>query len=75
MKAWATYSPHLQFVMMIIDRVINDIGWMWNGDPRANIIEPRLGYALYSLETILQEGLGCGHGLIALLKLKMTTTD
>lgn len=69
LKGWSDYSPALQFAMMTIGRVINDTGWMWNGDPRANIIEPQLGYALRSLESSLQTGLGCGHGLIAVLQL------
>jgi hypothetical protein len=54
---------------MTVDRVINDTGWMWSGDPRANVIEPQLGYALRSLEASLQQGLGCGHGLLAILKI------
>ena len=53
---------------MVIDRVINDTEWMWYGEPRANIIEPQLGYALRSLESNMQKGLGCGHGFIVILK-------
>ena len=40
------------------------------GDVRANIIEPSLGYALRELEMGLQKGLGCGHGLVAILELE-----
>ena len=40
------------------------------GDARANIIEPGLGYALRELEMRLQRGIGCGHGLVAILELK-----
>jgi len=40
------------------------------GDVRANIIEPRLGYALRELEMRLQRGIGCGHGLVAILEIE-----
>lgn len=70
LRGWSEYSASLQFAMMTLDRVINDTGWMWNGDPRANIIEPQLGYALRSLESSQQKGLGCAHGLIAVLQVK-----
>jgi hypothetical protein len=40
------------------------------GDARANIIEPSLGYALRELEMRLQRGIGCGHGLVAILELE-----
>ena len=70
LKGWSDYSAPLQFAMMTMDRVINDTGWMWNGDPRANIIEPQLGYALRSLEASLQQGLGCGHGLLVVMRIE-----
>ena len=66
---WSEFSNHLQFALMNIDRIITDTGWMWYGEPRANIIEPQLGYALRSLEINTQKGLGCGHGLVAILKI------
>lgn len=65
---WSEFPSHLQFVLMNIDRVITDTGWMWYGEPRANIIEPQLGYALRNLEIKLQRGVGCGHGLVAIFK-------
>ncbi|MCP5004766.1 MAG: class I SAM-dependent methyltransferase [Planctomycetes bacterium] len=68
LEDWSEFPNHLQFVLMNIDRVINDTGWMWYGEPRANIIEPQLGYALRNLEIKLQKGLGCGHGLVAIFK-------
>lgn len=68
MENWSEFSSHLQYVLMVIDRVINDTEWMWYGEPRANIIEPQLGYALRSLESNMQKGLGCGHGFIVILK-------
>ena len=70
LKGWDEFPKPLQFSLMTIDRVIADVGWMWYGDPRANIIEPQLGYALRTLEYDMQQGWGCGHGLVAILKLK-----
>ena len=70
LKGWDEFPKSLQFALMTIDRVIADVGWMWYGDPRANIIEPQLGYALRTLEYEMQQGWGCGHGLIAVLKIK-----
>jgi len=40
------------------------------GDVRANIIEPSLGYALRELEMGLQRGMGCGHGIVAILEVE-----
>ncbi|MFA0784088.1 MAG: hypothetical protein YYHSYBAR_002479 [Candidatus Fervidibacter sacchari] len=34
-------------------------------DPIANFVEPQLAYALRQLEQSLQQGLGCGHSLLA----------
>lgn len=65
---WDQFASPLQFALMVIDRVINDTEWMWYGEPRANIIEPQLGYALRSLESNMQQGLGCGHGFIVILQ-------
>lgn len=70
LKEWDAFPNPLQFSLMTIDRVIADVGWMWYGDPRANIIEPQLGYALRTLEYDMQQGWGCGHGLVAILKLQ-----
>jgi hypothetical protein len=67
---WDQLPAPLQFGLMTVDRVINSVGWMWYGDPRANIIEPQLGYALRGLEHRLQRGLGCGHGLVVILEVQ-----
>lgn len=67
---WDNFPAPLQFALMTVDRVINSAEWMWVGDPRANIIEPQLGYALRSLEHKLQRGLGCGHGLVVILEVQ-----
>jgi len=39
------------------------------GNPRANLVEPQLGYCLRELEMGLQQGLGCGHGLVAIFEI------
>jgi SAM-dependent methyltransferase len=70
LERWDEFPKSLQFALMTMDRVIADVGWMWYGDPRANIIEPQLGYALRTLEYEMQQGMGCGHGLVAILKIK-----
>lgn len=70
LKGWNDFPKPLQFSLMTMDRVIADVGWMWYGDPRANIIEPQLGYALRTLEYDMQRGSGCGHGLVAILQLE-----
>ncbi len=67
---WDQYPAPLQFALMTTDRVINSTEWIWDGDPRANMIEPQLGYALRSLEYKLQQGLGCGHGLLVVLEVQ-----
>ncbi len=69
LKGWDEFPKPLQFALMTMDRVIADVGWMWYGDPRANIIEPQLGYALRTLEYEMQQGWGCGHGLLVVLKI------
>lgn len=69
-EGWEHFAPPLQFALMTVDRVINSTEWMWYGDPRANVIEPQLGYALRSLEHNLQRGLGCGHGLLVVLEIR-----
>jgi hypothetical protein len=48
--------------------VVEGVGWLQTGLPRENIIEPQLGYALRSLILNLQQGLGCGHGLVGILE-------
>ncbi len=50
-------------------KVVEGTGWYRMGLPRENIIEPQLGYALRYLVTELQNGQGCGHGLVAILEI------
>lgn len=65
---WPLYPPELQFAIIGMDRLIADASWIQNGDARANLIEPQLAYLLRSLEIGLQQGIGSGHGLIAVLQ-------
>jgi len=48
--------------------VIEGSGWLDWGDPRANIIEPHLGYSLRKLEMELQPGMGAGHSLVGVFE-------
>jgi hypothetical protein len=36
------------------------------------VVEPQLAYVLQRLEYSLQKGLGCGHGLLAVLRIGPT---
>ncbi len=38
------------------------------GTPRTSLVEPQLGYCLRELEMRLQQGQGCGHGLVAIFE-------
>jgi len=60
----------LRIAMAEMRRLIAAVHHSGTGDVRANIIEPRLGYALRELEIRLQRGIGCGHGLVAILELE-----
>ena len=39
------------------------------GNPRASLVEPQLGYCLREIEMGIQQGLGCGHGLVAIFEI------
>jgi len=65
------YHPRpLRMAMAEMRRLIAAVHRPGVGDARANIIEPHLGYALRKLEMSLQQGMGCGHGLVAILELE-----
>jgi len=64
------HSQLLKSVMAEMGRLITTIHYSEVGDVRANTIEPHLGYALRELEMSLQQGIGCGHGLVAILELE-----
>jgi SAM-dependent methyltransferase len=68
-KISGDYPQSLAKGMREMKRVIQGTGWIQTGDVRANIIEPQLGYALRQLEIEMQQGLGVGHGLIAILEI------
>ncbi len=67
-KVTGDYPEPLRKGMREMKKVIQGTGWIQTGDVRANIIEPQLGYALRQLEIELQQGLGVGHGLVAILE-------
>ena len=50
-----------------IEEIVDSEMWGENSNPRANLIEPQLGYLLRELEIDLQEGIGAAHGFIAIL--------
>jgi hypothetical protein len=49
--------------------VVEGTGWLTYGLPRENIIEPQLGYALRTMIMDLQQGKGCGHGLVGVFEI------
>ena len=60
----------LRSAMVGMHELVSSAKWEGMGDVRANIIEPSLGYALRGLEMGTQQGIGCGHGLVAILEVK-----
>lgn len=71
MKGWRAYPAPLQMALVTLDRIIDSVAWLDVGDVRANLIEPQLAYILCRMQHQLQEGRGCGHGLVAVLKIGM----
>lgn len=69
LDGWREYRPELQMALMTIDRIIDGVAWIDVGDVRANVIEPQLAYCLRRMQHRLQEGRGCGHGLVAVLQI------
>jgi hypothetical protein len=67
LDGWRDFPPALQMALVTLDRIIDSVAWMGAGDVRANFIEPQLAYVLQRMQYQLQEGLGCGHGLVAVL--------
>jgi len=67
---WRSFPAALQLALMTMDRVVDSVSWIDIGDARANILEPQLAYVLARLEYGLQRGLGCGHGLVAVLRVR-----
>ncbi|MGH9350295.1 MAG: class I SAM-dependent methyltransferase, partial [Vicinamibacterales bacterium] len=69
LEGWRSFPPALQEALMTMDRVVESASVIDVGDTRANVVEPQLAYVLQRLEYTLQEGLGCGHGLLAVLRI------
>jgi hypothetical protein len=67
MPGWREFPAALQMALVTLDRVIDSVAWMDAGDVRANFIEPQLANVLQRMQYQLQEGLGIGHGLVAVL--------
>lgn len=70
MRGWREYPAALQMALLTLDRVIDSVAWIDVGDVRANIIEPQLAYVLQRMQYREQQGLGCGHGLVAVLSIE-----
>lgn len=64
------YAEPLKEAMNSMRRVVEGVGWLKWGDPRANVIEPCLGYSLRKLEMELQPGTGVGHGLVGVFEIE-----
>ncbi|MFW6137569.1 MAG: class I SAM-dependent methyltransferase [Spirochaetota bacterium] len=64
----ASYPDVLRNMMGRMKQVVEGVGWLGIGLPRENVIEPQLGYALRYLVSNLQQGRGCGHGLIGIFE-------
>jgi SAM-dependent methyltransferase len=56
--------------METMQRVVEGLGGIAWCEPRANMIEPMLGYCLRKLEMDLQPGSGMGHGLIGVFEIR-----
>ena len=63
------HSETLQKAMQVVKRAVESATELEMGDPKANIIEPQLAYALRGLEMGLQQGMGVGHGLVAIMEI------
>lgn len=68
----ATYPAELRQMMERMRQVVEGAGWLNTGLPRENVIEPQLGYALRYLVSRLQQGQGCGHGLVGIFEVNKT---
>lgn len=69
MPGWREFPPALQMALVTMDRIVDSVAWIDVGDVRANIIEPQLAYVLRRMQSRLQQGMGCGHGLVAVLRI------
>ena len=67
-EGWESFPAPLQDALRTMDRVVASASAIDVGDTRANVVEPQLAYVLQRLEHTLQKGRGCGHGLLAVLR-------
>jgi hypothetical protein len=68
MRGWREFPAPLQMALVTMVRIVDSVAWIDVGDVRATIIEPQLAYVLRRMQFRLQEGRGCGHGLVAVLR-------
>lgn len=68
-EALAVVPPTVRKVLRAMKKVVKAADRMRIGTPRASLLEPQLAYCLRELEMGLQEGLGCGHGLVAIFEI------
>ena len=63
------YPEPLKDAIKSMRGVVEAASMLRFGDPRANIIEPQLGYSLRKLEIDLQPGTGMGHSLVGIFEI------
>jgi len=67
-EALAEMPQPLRRTLSAMKGVVRTADRMKIGNPLASLVEPQLGYCLRELEMGLQQGLGCGHGLVAVFE-------
>ena len=60
--------PVVRRAVSVMKRIVKAAAMTDIGHARANLVEPQLAYCLREIEMGLQEGLGCGHGLVAVFE-------
>jgi SAM-dependent methyltransferase len=64
------YPEALKESIRTMQQVIRAARLLKYGDPRANIIEPHLGYSLRKLEVEMAPGTGMGHSLVGIFEIE-----
>jgi len=67
-EALAEMPLPLRQLLTTMEDVVRVAAGMEVGNARASLVEPQLGYCLRELEMRLQQGQGCGHGLVAIFE-------
>jgi len=67
-EALAEMPLPLRRLLSTMKGVVRVAAGMEIGNARASLVEPQLGYCLRELEMRLQQGRGCGHGLVAIFE-------